>query len=127
MKLRITKNNKDQYFVEEDIGRTFLFWHYPKWEACRAFYTWDADYLIKYKNILHYNMNDEKSAIDTKQRAIDYAKCLWYAYTQEETILAAKKAKWDTDQKKEVVLELDFFLDDTTGEVPLQRRRRWTI
>ena len=110
MKLRITQNKQNFYYVEEDIGVKRLFRAYvPDWQICRRLFPPTVESLNNYASILHYEVERNNNAFITKEEAIAYAKCIWYVLSDEG------KARFEAETKKAnervVIAVLEFYFD----------------
>lgn len=116
MKLRITQDKQNFYYVEEDIGVKRLFRAYvPDWQTCRRFFPVSVQTINSYASILHYEVEKNNNAFITKEEAIAYAKCIWYALSPEN------KARIEAETKKAnervVIAVLEFYFDPETGNL----------
>lgn len=115
MKLRITQNDKG-FYVEEDVGKKkFLRAYIPDWQLCQIMHMWDVQTLQHYSNILHYEVTAQKARHDTKEKAIEYAKCLWFALSTKGKVYSEAQLK--KAEARTVVAELEFYFDPETGNL----------
>jgi hypothetical protein len=119
MKLRITQDKKGLFYIEEDVGVKKLFREYvPDWQTYRKIYYSTVESLIGYECILHYETDRNDNSFKTKEEAIEYAKKIWSAYSVEdkERLKAAQKKA----NERVVVLVLDFYFDEETGNLEVR-------
>jgi hypothetical protein len=116
MKLRITQDKKGLFYVEEDVGVKKLFREYvPDWQTCRKIYYYNT---VESLCILHYETDRNDNSFKTKEEAIEFAKKIWSAYSVEgkERLKAAQKKA----NERVVVLVLDFYFDEETGNLEVR-------